>query len=230
MSFCPSCGAPVEPGSRFCQKCGAVVAGASGVPTGAPSGGTAARGRGGSAAVLLGIGAVVVIAVVGIVVWAMFFRPLSEEDYEQRAEEATFRIVDASDELGSLAMVWQDYDWDESFDDADLADAREGFDEMAAEMRAGHAELEALRVPESYEREHDALLSITEYFTTDFLDDLDRAITEAEQGATKEELEDEFDNEWDDMYDDLYSVERDLERIEDLPFAEDVRDRLYGGF
>jgi len=227
MSFCQSCGAEVEPGSRFCQKCGTAV---SGSPVGASSGGTGARGRGGSRALVLGAGAVVLIAVVGAVVWTMFFRPLSDEDYEQRAEEATFRIMDASDELNSLAMVWHDSDWDESFDDADLADAREGFDEMAAEMRAGHAELEALRVPESYEREHDALLSITEYFTTDFLDELDRAITEAEQGATKEELEDGFYDEWEDMYEDLYSVERDLERIEDLPFAEDVRDRLYGGF
>jgi hypothetical protein len=67
MAFCNSCGAQLTEGTKFCSKCGATIAGASG--SSAPSAAPIAPGTAPSSAlktVLIIVGAIVLIGVVGI--------------------------------------------------------------------------------------------------------------------------------------------------------------------
>lgn len=222
MSYCPSCGTQGEPDSRFCQKCGTALPGG---PVAAAAGSRA----GSKAPTMLVVGSLVAVAIViaGFVAWTMFFKPLSADDYELQAEEATFRIVDASGELDNMVARFDEYDFDESFDRADVDVVRADFEAMASEMRAGHRDLEAMRPPKIYESEHGALLAVTGYFTTDFLDQIESAFESAEDGATPRDLYEDYEEGMEDLERDLSDINRELGRLEDLPFAEELTDYLY---
>ena len=65
MAFCNSCGANLDPGAKFCPKCGTVQAGVSSAPSLAPTGAPPAQGSNAVKIILIVVAVIVVLGIFG---------------------------------------------------------------------------------------------------------------------------------------------------------------------
>ncbi len=233
MSFCPSCGATNADGAKFCEKCGAGMgevapAAAPAAPaappvappapapfTPAPSGPTGSP-LGNLDPAKIVIAVVVVVAL--LVGYLIFLKPMSESDYEDKADEYSLDILDATQEMDRSLSDFYSYDGDTSdkVDDADIEDLKDVLDESRKSAKSAASKIKGLRPPRDYKSADGRLNEWAKYYGGDYWDAVAKLIDSAD-GRTYERFSDSVSDFYDDTSRDASKANRAMGRAsEDL--------------
>jgi hypothetical protein len=225
MNFCPKCGSPNQPGARFCEKCGGPLGDAPAQQPGAPLNEAADQAKealaSGVAAVkklapklLIGIGALVVLLLIGLV----FFRPMSEKDYEKASEDAIDDLYKGWFKLGGALsdVVYDADDWDDDISDGDIDDMRDDYKKYSKDIKDAAGDVNGLRPPKAYKDADKYMRELAAIIKGDFLKGIDELIDDAD-GMTYEEFDDALSDLNEDISDAMDDIDEDLsDEFEDL--------------
>jgi uncharacterized OB-fold protein len=84
MAFCNSCGATLEPGAKFCPKCGAAVPMAAAIPPAVPA--TSTQGSGALKIILIVVAVIFVLGVLGIGTLVFVVRRVAQHSHVQNKD------------------------------------------------------------------------------------------------------------------------------------------------
>ncbi len=192
MSFCPACGASNADGARFCEKCGKGLAEeaapvAAPVVPGEPTPVApvvpkpAGPALGGIDAPKLIIAGVVVVFV--FVMYMIFLKPMSVADYEDKADEYSIEITDATSEMDMALSDYYnltDLNSDDKVDSNDIDDLRSTFDDSRSAAKAAASKIKGLRPPKEYKAADTRLNEWAKYYGGDYWDAVDALLKSAE--------------------------------------------------
>lgn len=232
MSFCPSCGASNADGAKFCEKCGVTITEeAPAAPVAAPgasvvdqasqaiSGGAKAAGKalGGLDVPKLILTGVVIIAL--IVGYVLFLKPMSESDYENKADDYSLDMTDAQGEMDSALSDYYeltDLNSDDDVDKTDIEDLRAIYDESRKASKEAASGIKGLRPPKTYKAADERLNEWAKYYSGDHWVAVDELLTEAE-GRSYGRFSESISKHYDDTSRDASRANRSMSRAaEDL--------------
>lgn len=198
MSFCPSCGSKNADEARFCEKCGVPVQAAA-QPAAQPqdgqqdapqaaqvlsSAGVAAGKavRGLNPILLVAAGVAVVVLLVG---YLAFFRPMSEADYEDAADDYAADLMEAQGDVLSAIDYYSYTDYpDDELSDSDLEDLWETYKEGADGIKKAASGISGLRPPKEYKSADTRMNDWAAYMSGDYLDAVNELLSKQETGRS----------------------------------------------
>lgn len=214
MNYCQGCGAQSTESARFCEKCGAALQppAPQAAPPVTPYASAPAKKRSFVVPVVILV-VLLVLAAGALGVGFVLFGPMSEDEYEDAAQDYVNDLYEAQSEVDSAVYYMyftmdalendSDAPWPEDeLESSDVGDARDALDDGAEEIRAMAAELEKLRPPKEYKDEHEALVAWAQYMVDQWVPGYEELVSAAEDDMTYGEFSEEYDELMNDLSED----------------------------